>query len=153
MARNKYNVDEDLEVGFNLSYLKRLISYMKPYKVKIITSVILMLISSSISLVGPIIIKTALDNYIPNKDIKSLVLISILYVMMFITIAIIMKHRMYTMGEVGQKILVDMRYDLFRNLQYVPFNYYDSRPHGKILVRVVNYINSLSDILSNGFVI
>ncbi|MGG7058208.1 ABC transporter ATP-binding protein [Clostridium tertium] len=152
MARNKYNVDEDLETGFNLDYLKRLLSYMKPYKSKIITSVILMLISSSIALLGPIIIKTALDNYIPNKDIKSLVLISIIYVMMFITIAIIMKHRMYTMGEVGQKILVDMRYDLFRNLQYVPFNYYDSRPHGKILVRVVNYINSLSDILSNGFV-
>ena len=59
---------------------------------------------------------------------------------------------MYTMGEVGQNILVDIRHDLFRNLQYVPFNYYDSRPHGKILVRVVNYINSLSDILSNGFV-
>lgn len=152
MARNKYNVDEDLEVGFNITYLKRLLGYMKPYKSKIIVSVILMLISSSIALLGPIIIKTALDNYIPNKDIKSLVLISILYVMMFITIAIIMKHRMSTMGEVGQKILVDMRYDLFRNLQYVPFNYYDSRPHGKILVRVVNYINSLSDILSNGFV-
>ena len=70
----------------------------------------------------------------------------------FITIAVIMKHRMHTMGNVGQSILVDMRYDLFKNLQYVPFNYYDSRPHGKILVRVVNYINSLSDILSNGFV-
>ena len=152
MARNKYNVDEELEAGFNLSYLKRLLKYMKPYKTKIITSVFLMLVSSSISLLGPVIVKTALDNYIPNKDIRSLGLISVLYIMIFITIAIIMKHRMYTMGEVGQNILVDMRYDLFNNLQYLPFNYYDSRPHGKILVRVVNYINSLSDILSNGFV-
>ena len=56
------------------------------------------------------------------------------------------------MGEVGQDILVDMRNDLFVNLQTLPFSYYDSRPHGKILVRVVNYINSLSDLLSNGFV-
>ncbi len=152
MARNKYDVDEELETGFNLSYLKRLLKYMKPYKTRIIISVILMLISSSLALLGPVIIKAALDNFIPNKDIKSLGLISILYIMIFITIAIIMKHRMYTMGEVGQNILVDMRYDLFKNLQYVPFNYYDSRPHGKILVRVVNYINSLSDILSNGFV-
>lgn len=152
MARNKYDVDEELETGFNLSYLKRLLKYMKPYKTKIVTAVILMLISSALSLIGPVIIKTALDNFIPNKDIKNLVLISVLYIMIFITIAVIMKHRMATMGEVGQNILVDMRYDLFRNLQYVPFNYYDSRPHGKILVRVVNYINSLSDILSNGFV-
>lgn len=152
MARNKYDVDEELETGFNLSYLKRLLKYMKPYKAKIVTSVILMLISSSLALLGPVIIKSALDNFIPNKDIKSLGLISLLYIMIFVTIAIIMKHRMYTMGEVGQNILVDMRYDLFKNLQFVPFNYYDSRPHGKILVRVVNYINSLSDILSNGFV-
>ena len=152
MARNKYDVDEELEVGFNLSYLKRLLKYMKPYKSKITTSVFLMLISSALSLLGPIIMKTAIDNYIPNKDIKSIVLISALYLMIFLTIAIIMKHRMYTMGNVGQNILVDMRYDLFKNLQFVPFNYYDSRPHGKILVRVVNYINSLSDILSNGFV-
>lgn len=63
-----------------------------------------------------------------------------------------MKHRMFAMGEVGQKVLVDIRYDLFKNLQNVPFDYFDNRPHGKILVRVVNYINSLSDILSNGFV-
>ncbi|WP_195266822.1 ABC transporter ATP-binding protein [Clostridium sp. 1001275B_160808_H3] len=152
MARNKYDVDEELETGFNLGYLRRLLKYMKPYKNKIVTSVILMLISSSLALLGPVIIKSALDNFIPNKDIKNLALISVLYVMIFVTIAIIMKHRMHTMGEVGQNILVDMRYDLFKNLQFVPFNYYDSRPHGKILVRVVNYINSLSDILSNGFV-
>ncbi|MCF0146882.1 MAG: ABC transporter ATP-binding protein [Clostridium sp.] len=152
MARNKYDVDEELEAGFNLDYLKRLLKYMKPYKTKITASVILMLISSSLALLGPVIIKLALDNFIPNKDIKNLALISVLYIMIFIAIAIIMKHRMQTMGNVGQNILVDMRYDLFKNLQYVPFNYYDSRPHGKILVRVVNYINSLSDILSNGFV-
>lgn len=152
MARNKYDVDEELETGFNLGYLKRLLKYMKPYKTKITTSVILMLISSSLSLLGPVIIKSALDNFIPNKDIKNLALISVLYIMIFIAIAIIMKHRMQTMGNVGQNILVDMRYDLFKNLQFVPFNYYDSRPHGKILVRVVNYINSLSDVLSNGFV-
>ena len=152
MARNKYNVDEELESGFNLEYLKRLFKYMKPYKIKIFTSVVLMLLSSAISLIGPVIVKTALDNYIPNKNIRALVLVSILYGLIFIIIAKIMKHRMYTMGEVGQSILVDMRHDLFKKLQYVPFNYYDSRPHGKILVRVVNYINSLSDILSNGFV-
>ncbi|WP_291651014.1 ABC transporter ATP-binding protein [Clostridium sp.] len=152
MARNKYNVDEELEVGFNLEYLKRLLKYMKPYKTKIFTSILLMLLSSSISLIGPVIAKTALDVYIPNKNIGGLVVLSILYVIIFISIAVIMRHRMYTMGEVGQDILVDIRHDLFRNLQYVPFNYYDSRPHGKILVRVVNYINSLSDILSNGFV-
>ena len=152
MARNKYNVDEELEVGFNFEYLKRLFKYMNPYKKGILLSVSLMLLSSAISLLGPVIVKTALDNFIPNKNIKGLIISAIVYTLIFITVAKIMRHRMFTMGNIGQNILVDIRKDLFTRLQYVPFNYYDTRPHGKILVRVVNYINSLSDILSNGFV-
>ena len=152
MARNKYNVDEELEVGFNFEYLKRLFKYMNPYKKGILLSVSLMLLSSAISLLGPVIVKTALDNFIPNKNIKGLIISAIVYTLIFITVAKIMRHRMFTMGNIGQNILVDIRRDLFTKLQYVPFNYYDTRPHGKILVRVVNYINSLSDILSNGFV-
>ena len=152
MARNKYNVDEELEVGFNFSYLKRLLKYMNPYKKGIIISVGLMLVSSVISLIGPVIVKKSLDDFIPNKNINGLIISAIIYTLIFIAVANIMKSRMVTMGKIGQNILVDMRKDLFTKLQYVPFNYYDTRPHGKILVRVVNYVNSLSDILSNGFV-
>jgi len=152
MARNKYDVDEELESGFNKTHLKRLFKYMEPYKNNIIKSVALMIISSLLALLGPIIAKKALDDYIPAGNIKGIIGLSIIYVIIYIIVAKIMKNRMLTMGDTGQSILVDMRYDLFENLQHVPFNYYDSRPHGKILVRVVNYINSLSDILSNGFV-
>lgn len=152
MARNKYDVDEELESGFNKTHLKRLFKYMNPYKNNIIKSVALMIISSLLALLGPIIAKKALDDYIPAGNIKGIIGLSIIYVIIYIIVAKIMKNRMLTMGDTGQSILVDMRYDLFENLQHVPFNYYDSRPHGKILVRVVNYINSLSDILSNGFV-
>lgn len=152
MGRNKYDVDESLETGFNIEHLKRLGGYMSPYKKKIISSILLMMLSSCISLIGPILVKKAIDDLIPNNNILGLFLVSVLYVIIFVVIAIIMKHRMFTMGEVGQNVLVDIRYDLFKNLQNVPFDYFDNRPHGKILVRVVNYINSLSDILSNGFV-
>ena len=152
MARNKYAVDEELQAGFNISHLKRLIKYMKPYKNKIIISVTLMLISSFVSLLGPYLIKIALDDIIPSGNLANLVILSIIYAFSLILVSAFMKQRIITMGKVGQDILVDMRKDLFVNLQSLPFSYYDSRPHGKILVRVVNYINSLSDLLSNGFV-
>ena len=61
MARNKYDVDEELQSGFNKTHLKRLLGYMKPYKGKIARSVCLMIVSSMIALLGPIIVKTALD--------------------------------------------------------------------------------------------
>ena len=56
------------------------------------------------------------------------------------------------MTFVGQSVVRNIRSDLFNHLQKLPFSYYDSRPHGKILVRVVNYVNSLSDLLSNGLI-
>ena len=152
MARNKYDVDEELQEGFNISHLKRLINYMKPYKNKVILSVTLMIISSFVSLLGPYLIKIALDDIIPSGNLVNLVILSVIYALSLIVVSAFMKQRIITMGKVGQDILVDMRKDLFVNLQTLPFSYYDSRPHGKILVRVVNYINSLSDLLSNGFV-
>ena len=152
MARNKYDVDEELQEGYNLSHLKRLIRYMKPYKNKVILSVTLMIISSFVSLLGPYLIKIALDDIIPSGNLVNLVILSVIYALSLIVVSAFMKQRIITMGKVGQDILVDMRKDLFVNLQTLPFSYYDSRPHGKILVRVVNYINSLSDLLSNGFV-
>ena len=152
MARNKYDIDEELQEGFNYSHLKRLTKYMKPYKNKITISVVLMLISSFVSLLGPYLIKIALDDIIPSGNLINLIILSLIYALSLILVSAFMKQRILTMGEVGQDILVDMRNDLFVNLQTLPFSYYDSRPHGKILVRVVNYINSLSDLLSNGFV-
>ena len=152
MARNKYDEDEVLHSGFSRSDFKRLWTYMSPYNKKISFSLILILISSIVSLVGPLLVKNALDVQIPNKNIVGLVIVSFLFFLSNFILCTIMKHRMYIMSEVGQNILVDIRRDLFVNLQRVPFNYYDSRPHGKILTRVVNYINSLSDVLSNGFV-
>ena len=152
MARNKYDVDEELQEGFNLSHLKRLIRYIQPYKNKVILSVTLMIISSFVSLLGPYLIKIALDDIIPSGNLVNLVILSIIYALSLILVSAFMRQRIITMGKVGQDILVDMRKDLFVNLQTLPFSYYDSRPHGKILVRVVNYINSLSDLLSNGFV-
>ena len=152
MARNKYDEDEVLHSSFNKGDFKRLWSYMSPYKRKLIFSLILILISSIISLLGPLLVKSALDVQIPNKNILGLIVVSLLFFLSNFILCTVMKYRMSIMSDIGQNILVDMRRDLFINLQRVPFNYFDSRPHGKILTRVVNYINSLSDVLSNGFV-
>ena len=150
--RNKYDEDEILQQGFKKEDFKRLGTYIAPYKRKIILSLILIFISSIVSLLGPLLIKNAMDVQIPNNNIVGLMIVSVLYFISIVVLSIIMRHRMYIMSEVGQNILVDIRRDLFINIQRVSFNYFDSRPHGKILTRVVNYINSLSDVLSNGFV-
>jgi ATP-binding cassette, subfamily B, multidrug efflux pump len=152
MARNKFDVDEELKSGFNSNHLKRIIRYVKPYRGEMILALLIMVIASIASLLGPYLIKSALDDKIPNKDIPGLIVISFIYVITLIINGICLNRKIKIMSNVGQNIILKIRKDLFEHLQELPFTYYDSRPHGKILVRVVNYVNGLSDLLSNGIV-
>ncbi|NHM29465.1 ABC transporter ATP-binding protein [Neobacillus terrae] len=152
MARNKFNVDEELETPFSFSHLKRLFAYLKPYKSKIILTVFIMLIASGANLIGPYLIKQAIDKEIPNENITGLFLLAGIYLVALVVTGICMKYRIRMMSEIGQSVIKKLREDLFSHLQKLSFSFYDSRPHGKILVRVVNYVNSLSDLLSNGLI-
>lgn len=152
MARNKYDVDEDLEVQFNMEYCRRMGRYIVKYKKEMIMTLIIMLLSSVIGLFGPYLVKVAMDTSIPNKDFKSLSIVTGLFVLTVVLGFFCMRYRIKTMTYVGQNVVKDMRSDFFRHLQRLPFSYYDERPHGKILVRVVNYVNELSDLMSNGLV-
>jgi ATP-binding cassette subfamily B protein len=152
MARNKYDIDEELDSRFDFNQFRRLTGYLKPYAGKVITTVLLMLVSSALALLGPYLVKTAIDERIPEKDIPGLVFLAVIYLVILIINTVCMKFRIRTMTSIGQNTLYKIRKDLFVHLQKLPFAYYDSRPHGKILVRVVNYVNSLSDLLSNGII-
>ncbi|MED4224011.1 ABC transporter ATP-binding protein [Neobacillus cucumis] len=152
MARNKFDVDEELDSPFSFVHLKRLFTYLKPYKKKIILTVLIMLIASGANLIGPYLIKKAIDESIPNKDVGNLLVLSCIYLGALVITGICMKYRIRMMSEIGQSVILNIRKDLFTHLQKLSFSFYDSRPHGKILVRVVNYVNSLSDLLSNGLI-
>ena len=152
MARNKFNIDEELDTKFDFKQLKRLLGYLKPFRLKVFTTVLLMLTASVLALLGPYLVKVAIDSRIPDNDIRGLVVLAGIYLLTLIFNAICMKYRIRTMTFIGQSVLHNLRKDLFVHLQKLPFTYYDSRPHGKILVRVVNYVNSLSDLLSNGII-
>lgn len=152
MARNKFDVDETLETPFDFRHLKRALVYVKKYRKKMILALLLSAVSVIIGLFSPVITQYALDNSIPNKDIPQLILMAVLLTITILVSVIFATIRSRIMTAVGQDIIFDIRTDLFEHLQRLSFEYYDSRPHGKILVRVINYVNSVSDILSNGII-
>lgn len=152
MARNKYDIDESLETEFSFEQLRRLGTYIKPHRKDMIITIIIMMISSALGMLTPRILMTIMDDYIPNKDIKGVVMISILLLIINLIIVISLRIKITITTRLGQNIIHEIRSDIFNHLQELPFSYYDDRPHGKIQVRVVNYVNSLSDLLSNGIV-
>ncbi len=152
MARNKFDIDENLESPFSTTHLKRAFVYMGRHKRKMITAFTLSAIATLIALLNPMILGYAVDNTIPQKNMRELILLVV--VMIIITIANVWMSKVRTayMNRVGQEVIYDIRKDLFEHMQKLSFEYYDNRPHGKILVRVVNYVNSVSDMLSNGII-
>ena len=152
MARNKFDVDEDLNQEFNLHAVRRILAYLKPYRGPVAFAVALMITASFAGLLPPWLIQQALDLAIPHKDVGHLILLSLGILATVAVGAVALFLRIRVMNRIGQSIIHNVREDLFRHLQELPFSYFYSRPHGKILIRVVNYVNSLSDLLSNGLI-
>ncbi len=152
MARNKYDIDETLKSEFNIEHLKRVLVYIKPYKKQILITLFIMVVTSILSMLAPIFMQITMDYLIPQKNVSGIIVVSIIYTLTLFVIAYCVKKKIMLTSIMGQKIIHKMRCDIFEHLQKLPFSYYDDRPHGKILVRVVNYINSLSDLLSNGII-
>ena len=152
MARNKYDVDEILEDKFDVNQLKRLAGYISPYKGQMAVVLFLMLSASALGMLIPRFFMSVMDDCIPAKDMQGIWKYVIYTAIIALYICISLRTKIKLMTRVGQNIVHDLRYDIFKHLQELPFSYYDDRPHGKIQVRVVNYVNNLSDLLSNGII-
>lgn len=152
MARNKFDVDEELTREFNWSHYQRLGGYIKPYRTVIFKVLFVIILANTAGMLGPYFTKIAIDDVIPQKNIPLLLGLGMIFLLSLFVIAWCMKYRILAITEIGQDILKDMRSSIFEHLQRLPFSYFDNRPHGKILIRVVNYINTLSDLLSNGLI-
>ena len=152
MARNKFDTDEEIENKLNLRIIPRMMKWVKPYAWWMVLSCFIMLLASGISLLSPYLIRMAIDQAIPAADYGMLVKISVFLVVTTLFVRFLLAAKLRLMTRVAQKIIVTIRKEVFTKLQALPFTYFDSRPHGKILIRVVNYVNSLSDLLSNGFI-
>lgn len=152
MARNTYEIDENLETPFDFQKLKRISKYVTPYKKTIVFILFLMASSSIATMYIPIIFMKAVDNAIPNHDLKEIIKLSGYILAISLYVSIVLKIRSQVMNKMGQNIIFEIRKDIFEHVQKLPFTYFDNRPHGKIQVRIVNYVNNLSDLLSTGLV-
>ena len=152
MARNKFDVDESLESPFDAGHLKRTLHYIGRHKWKMLLALLLSACASIAGLFSPKITEHVLNVIVPNKAADQLIPMALAYLGIISVSIVFTVIRSRMMAKVSQDIIYDIRKDLFAHLQRLPFSYYDSRPAGKILVRVINYVNSVSDILSNGII-
>ncbi len=127
----------------------RLFRYLLVYKWQIILVLLIMGYGVLISLVNPLIMESAIDDYIAVRDLNGLYKLLVFALVINLVLVITVKLRMYIMAKVCNQILLTIRQELYTHIQKLDFQFFDSRPTGKILSRIIGDINSLKDVLSN----
>ncbi|WP_028590726.1 ABC transporter ATP-binding protein [Paenibacillus massiliensis] len=153
-----YQDDNVIDKPFNWVEFKRLFAYMKPYARQMLPLIIVMMILGTVTKLSvPYLTSLAIDRAIapPSPLQPSVSLLFLLTSAVFILILIqwgANTYRIKYTNIIGQRVIYDLRSDLFRHIQKLSFNFFDKRPAGSVLVRVTNDINSLQDLFTNGAV-
>lgn len=149
MGFNSYKDDEQSSQTGKLKTLKRLFSYLLAYRKTILLVLLIMAFCVFVSLLNPLFIEAAIDDYISKGNRQGLYRLTALAATLNILMILGVKTRMYVMAKVCNSILVTIRQELYTHIQTLDFNFFDSRPTGKILARIIGDINSLKDVLNN----
>lgn len=149
MPVNSYKEDEKVAEVSKLQTLGRLFSYLLQYKLPIFGVLLIMAYCVAVSLINPLLIEKAIDDYIAVKDFMGLYKLAAFAITLNLILIVLVKLRMYVMAKVCNSVLVDIRQQLYTHIQTLDFHFFDSRPTGKILARIIGDINALKDVLSN----
>lgn len=149
MARNATKQDEQISEKTKRETLIRLFRYLLGYKKTIAVVMLLMAATTTIVLINPIILERAIDVHIKAGDKDELVKLGIKGICLNVLLILLIKLRMYLMAKVSNDVLVKIRQELYEHIQTLGFQFFDSRPTGKILARLMGDVNSLKDVLAN----
>lgn len=149
MAVNATRTDEQVQTVSKRKTLARMFYYLLAYKKQVVAVLMIMLVSVVITLINPLIIQQAIDVYIAGEDWHGLKRLGIVAVLLNLTLVLLVKMRMYIMAKVSNEVLLTIREELYTHIQTLSFQFFDSRPTGKILARIIGDVNSLKEVLSN----
>lgn len=147
-TNNLIKKDEEVIRRSKSEITVKLLEYLKPYKFKSFIVILLMIFVMISSIVNPLLLKIAIDNYVVNKDVKGLILIGIILIVLNLFAWALSKIRWNMITSITNNILVNIRHELYSHIQYLSFDFFDGRPVGKILSRVVSDVNALKNLFS-----
>lgn len=149
MPINSIKEDEELSQVKKSVTVKRLLSYLLVYKKQLIAVLMIMAYCIAVSLINPLIIESALDDHIVYRDFTGLLKLLAIAIVINIVWVILVKLRMTIMAKVCNNVIKTIREEIYSHLQTLDFKFFDGRPTGKILSRVIGDVNSLKNVLSN----
>jgi len=149
---SQYHDEEVLGKAYDARLMRRLLSYLRPYRLKVVVSVLLLLVVTVLQLAGPILVQIAIDKYIAVGDTDGLLRLALLYLGVLLSAFTLGYLQFYTMQVIGQAVMYDIRMQVFRHLQKLHLAFFDKNPVGRLVTRVTNDVNVLNELFSSGVV-
>ncbi len=149
MAVNSFREDEEQKEVLNRETLFRLYRYLLFYKKQVGVVLIVMFITIIISMLNPLIIERAINVNIANQDVNGLFVLGAGAIVLNLIFVAGVKLRMVLVAKIANRVVLQIREELYIHIQSLGFYFFDSRPTGKILARIIGDVNSLKDVLSD----
>ncbi len=150
--KNTYRVDEADVAAISAGQIKRLLHYLKPYRKQVMITIALMFTATLTELIGPLLLQRSVDVYIPTENMRGLLGISLAYLGALGFSYFCTRAKIRLAHRTGQNALLDLRKALFNHVQSLSFNFFGNIPAGKLIVRIVNDIDTLNNLFTNGIV-
>ncbi len=144
--------EEILGKAYDSRLMKRLLRYLRPYRRLVITAISVLIIGSLIELLLPYLTKVAIDQYIAAKDILGLSKIALAYLLILVAQMTLGYAQTYLTQKIGQRVMYDLRNQIFSHLQRLPLSFFDKNPVGRLVTRATNDVETLNSTLSSGVV-
>ncbi len=149
MAANSFREDENLQHTDMKKVYVRMMGYLKPHIREIIPVLISLGVCVGINLISPLFMEYAIDVHVANKNVKGLLLIAGIIVILGLIYTAFVRLRIMMMNKIANKVLLDIRQELYEHVQTLSFTFFDNRPTGKILSRIIGDVNSLKEVMAN----
>ncbi len=151
MARNRYFEDEEVQ-EISRETLWRMLRYLKPHTTKVVLAIGLVLIAAVASQIGPLLVRRAIDVHMPNGDIWGIVQVAVIFAALLIGSAYALRHRLLIMIPLGNRVIQQLRAEVFGHVNRLSFRFFDDRPAGKIVHRIMVYVDRLQMLIKHGVV-
>jgi ATP-binding cassette subfamily B multidrug efflux pump len=152
MAANEYHEEEVLGKAYDARLMRRLLKYVRPYRMYLTASIGLLLGSSVLQLLLPVMVQIGIDRYLMVGDVSGLGRIALIYAGILLAGFVLQYIQMYITMYVGQRVQYDIRMQLFSHLQRLHVGFFDRNPVGRLVTRATNDVNVLDEMFSSGLV-
>ena len=144
--------DDPVDRSYDWVLLRRLLRYLRPYKLQVAAALGLIVLMAGLDLAGPYLTKVAIDRYITQRDAGGLAGVALVYVAALLATFAVGVAQVYLMQMTGQKVMLDMRREIFAHLQRLHVGYFDRNPVGRLMTRVTTDVDAVNELFTSGVV-